>query len=528
MPPTRSFSSYGGVDKLPTLGRGDLTLVSASTSGGLARRLVDLGVKEEALVTFFVLRSSTEMTSPGHVLCDLTYVAGRTFGYPLVQNHAAGSCQLCRRGYVLAELEGDQFLLERRGVKRLRIADASQPRDARDAAELLTRQEALTVRLHEHDTRRTNINLDVRALLKRDSRLAVDFKNLLRRFTPVPLQFIILVGFSYETFHEIAKQAGIEQVCQTATVVLADAVGTLEPIDGANALVAVDFLSDHALLRGINAQLRSKVLGGCVAYLSVVTIADSPRNLADLRIFLSYGEQGPDTFTYRSAMAFMLPWTGEQPPSWAQELQLLRRLASVTGVPGVLEDRRTWLEVTSSTSERLFLPGLKGELKIAPDFVFLNTKHDIERISQGDAYAVVSNLLASARCDNKGLTEQVRRDNPSLSWGQSVYGQVLLCPSNFRDFNDAILRASMLRAANSAELNYSVDEECSAEMLDVLLAEVGAWHYHRGDAFPEFLVSLACGRLRLTRRHLERFTLKVVETDLPDYLKLLARSIPQD
>jgi hypothetical protein len=132
---------------------------------------------------------------------------------------------------------------------------------------------------------------------------------------------------------------------------------------------------------------------------------------------------------------------------------------------------------------------LHGELKIAPDFVFLDTKRDIELISQADVYAVVSNLLATARCDNKGLTEQVRRDSPPLRWGQSVYGQVLLCPSNFRDFNDAVLRASMLRAANTAELNYSVDEQCSGEMLDMLLADVGAWHHRRGDALPEFLVA---------------------------------------
>jgi hypothetical protein len=259
-----------------------------------------------------------------------------------------------------------------------------------------------------------------------------------------------------------------------------------------------------------------------------VTIADSARNLADLRIFLSYGERGPETFTYRSAMAFMLPWAGERPSPWAQELQLLRRLASEATLPVVLEERRVRLEGSSSTSAALFLPGLHGEMKIAPDFVFLDTKRDIELISQADVYAVVSNLLATARCDNKGLTEQVRRDSPPLSWGQSVYGQVLLCPSNFRDFNDAVLRASMLRAANTAELNYSVDEQCSSEMLDVLLADVGAWHHHRGDALPEFLVSLACGRLRLMRRHLERLATEVGQADLPEHVKLLGRSIPQE
>jgi hypothetical protein len=528
MPSAKSFSSYGGIDKLPSLGRDDLVLISASTSGGLARRLSGMEVDESALLTLFLLKSSAEMASPGHVLCDLTYVSGRTFGYPLVKNHSAGTCELCKRGYVLAELEGDQFLLERRGVKRLRIAEASQPRDAREAAELLARQKVLSVRLHKQDTRRTDVALDVQALLQQNNQVASDFRRLLQRFTPAPVKFIVLVGFSYDAFSEIVKQAGMEEICRSAKVVLADAVGQLDPIEGANALVVVDFLSDHALLRGINAQLRSKVLGGCVAYLSAVTIADSSRNLADLRIFLSYGERGPDTFTYRSALSFMLPWSGERPSSWAEELQLLQQISFEGSLPKALDERRICLEEASSMSEGLFLPGLKGPLTIARDFVFLNTEHNIEDISQADVYAIVSNLLATARCDNKGLTEPVRRDSPPLTWTQSVYGQVLLCPSNFRDFNDAVLRASMLRAANPAELNYSLDEQCSAEVLDVLLADIDAWDHHRGDALPEFLLSLACGRLRIARQHMERLMFKLTHAALPDHLNTLIGVIPQE
>jgi hypothetical protein len=185
-----------------------------------------------------------------------------------------------------------------------------------------------------------------------------------------------------------------------------------------------------------------------------------------------------------------------------------------------------WLESTSESSDAVFLPGVGGELKLAADFVFLDTTNALERISQADVYAVVSNLIATERCDGKGLTEPVRRDSPPLSWTQSVYGQVVLCPSNFRDFNDAVLRASLLRAADPTELNFSVDTQSSREMLDVLLADIDSWAQGRGDALPEFVLSLACGRLRLVHRHQEQFLTALVSSQVPGHLKLLAAAIP--
>ena len=526
MPTAKSFSSYGGVDKLPRLSKGDLLLVSASTSGGLARRLVALGADPDTLATLYLLRSAPETRSPGSVLCDLTYRPGRTFGYPHIRNFAADSCELCNKGYVLAQLEGDQFLLERRGVKRLRIVRSSQTPDARASAELLTRRGALKVRFHARDTRRTDVHLEVEDVLKCETTVSVNLRRLLTRYVPIPLNYVVLVGISVDSFNALLATAGMTNLCQSASVVEANAVGLLTPVEGGNALVLVGLLDDHAVLRSINAQMRSKAPGGCVAYLSAVTIAESARNREDLRIFLSYGEHGPETFTFRSAMDLMLPWTGDKPSSWSQELDLLRRLAERATLPEQLAARREWLESTSESAVAVFLPGVGDELKLAPNFVFLDTKNAIERISQADVYAVVSNLIATERCDGKGLSEPVRRDSPPLRWSQSVYGQVLLCPSNFRDFNDAVLRASLLRAAEPAELNYAVDTECSREILDVLLADIESWTQGRGDALPEFVLSLACGRLRLVARHQELFLAALAAADLPEYLKLLATAVP--
>ncbi len=525
MPTGKSFSSYGGIEKLPLLGTGDLILVSASTSGELASRLIGLNVHEDALLTLFLLSSSPAMQTKGKLLCDLTYRPGRTFGYPLVENQPAASCTLCQKGFILAELSGDQFLLENRGIKRLRVSHGSQPKDARDDIESLSRAKLLKVALRSASSHQTDIEVDVRGLLIASASVRQKYVRLLTRFTPAPVTYVVLVGIDEDLFDELAIEARLFNVLAEAKVVKADVLGNLPPVEGGNVLVAIGHLFDHAALRGINAQLRAKVPMGCVSYLSVVTVADSARNLSDLRTFLSWGEYGADTFIYRGAVEFMLPWAGKGLAAWTQELEFLQALRSDSELPDELADRLNWLESSSSIVDQLFLPGKDGELQIANDFVYLNTKIDKDQISQADIYAVVANLLACTRCENEGLKPSTSRGSVPLRWTQSVYGQVLLCPSNFKDYNDAVLRGAFLRAASSEELCYSVDEGCSSEMLDILLAEIQGWSHGKGNALPEFLISLSCRRLKLKDTHLEQFQSAMKASSVPQYLVKLAAEI---
>ncbi|MDP3832584.1 MAG: hypothetical protein Q8Q82_01385 [Hydrogenophaga sp.] len=526
-PPVKSFSSYGGVSKLPLLGKSDLMIVSASTSGGLAEVLVEQGIDEEMLVTLYFLLSSSKNKTKGKVVCDLTYVRERTFGYPPIDSFPSNSCALCNKGFVVAELEGDQFLLERRSVKRLRIGGASQVGAALETIELLARKGLIKVRLHKEDSRRSDIDIDTLSALEDGGHLHAPFLRLISMFAPAPTHFVVAVGLSMEAIRELFTNAGLLEYVSEAQFVSANEVGTLEPKAGANALVLVDYLCDHALLRAVNAQLRLKVAGGAVSYLSALTIADSPRNLADLRIFLQYGEHGAETFIFRSASELMLPWTGDRSSPWALELQVLRSIQSDCLLPQSLQDRIRWLSETACSGDQLFLAGSAGELMISPDFVLLDTRKDRESISQGDVYAVVCNCLAAERCDKQPLDAKVQRAHPTPVWGQSLYVQSVLCPSNFRDFNDAVLRAAMLRGADEQELNYSVDELCSDEMCEVIRADVTSWHQGKGDSLPEFLMSMSSGRLRLQNHHVERIRDCVRSAGLPRYLELMVERIPQ-
>lgn len=522
-PPSKSFSSYGGVNDSLRIGRNDLVLISASTSGGLAKRLIELGAEPSMILTLYALNSSLENSANwiGKLLCDLTFSKLKGFGYPAIDNQPAAACSLCEQGYVLAELEGDQFLLEKRAVKRLRVGAASQSDQARAIAEELSRKLAVKVRLQKSGSQR--IDIDIFQIASASDKLASAFARLLTRFAPTPIDFIVRVGVQESTARHFFENAGLEKEFDSATVVDGGDVNNLPAKKSGNAVVLVPFLCDHALLRGINAQLRPKVDGGCVAYIAGLTIADSARNMSDLRIFLQFGEHGPETFIFRSVREFMLPWSRTQDSAWAAELALLQRIQSYGVMPDAIKQRLDFLQNTALAAEELFLPGLGGKLDINPDFVLLNTKDRRELISQGDVFLAVSNCVAAARCNNVAIDAKVTRDSPTPTWRQTVFGQSVLCPSNFRDFNDAVLRAALLRAADVQELNYCVDEVTSEEMLDVIRAELNSWPEKKGDSLPEFLLSIACRRLRLTSSHLAQLGDLLDASSLPDWLQVLAK-----
>lgn len=521
-PPAMSFSSYGGLDALSSLRKQDLVVISASTSGGLASRLIQLGASEQLVVTLFSLMGDGK-PSKSPVVCDLAFRPGRPFGYLPIENQTQGICKWCDQGYLLAPLEGDQFLLEKRPIKRLRISKSDQTHETRRRLERLTRKGYFKVDVHGASSQKTQIVFDADRAIQEDEGLRSSLIRLLRRYAPAPLDAVVLIGVQRTTYEGLIQEAGLTAALGSAALFDGGQVSAMPSQLHAGVLVLVGCLNDHALLRGVNAQLRTKAQHGCVTYLAAMTFADSNKNLADLDMFLSYGEHGKETFTFKSAESLLLPWKLSLRSPWDEERELLQRMRNDLELDKVLVSRLEALESAGSMDQALFLVGKnEQELKIAPDFVYLDTQHNAENISQADIFLVVSNLLAAARAN--GLTNGLAKEHHQ--WAQSVYGQVLIdlpavCPRNLRDYNDSILRASFLRAANKEELNFSVDEECSGEVLDVLLAELAGWSDGRGDSLPEMLLALATGRLKLQPSDEARLIEDPLNKTLPSHLRQL-------
>lgn len=117
-----------------------------------------------------------------------------------------------------------------------------------------------------------------------------------------------------------------------------------------------------------------------------------------------------------------------------------------------------------------------------------------------------------------GLDEPPLRQAVVSAWRQTSLLQTPLCPSNFKDFKDAILCAALLRAATEQEQNYVLDYLLKAEMLDVLVGQLRTSTGYAGDSLPKFLLALATGRLLLTRSHTVQLLRAISESPLPEYL----------
>lgn len=522
--PARSFSSYGGQRQIGRLSASDLALISASTSGSLAQMLVEQGARPDSVVTLYYLGEGQAAPRPNQVLCDLTISGDRSFGYQPVENHRAGACKLCKAEHLLAELEGDQFLLQQRQHRLLRFTKTTQTDDARATLAELCSGQAMRVVVRPDPVLPSAIAFDERHLLACPD-IRKDFIRLLRRYCPQPLALIVRIDISNELLSTLIEEAGVSGAAGGASAIdWSDLSRQAQLAEGQGVLVVFGCLVNHNVARQVNATLRSVVNGGNVAYLSALTVAATPYQYHDLKMFLGYGERGAETFTFRDARRLALPGTTGSTNAWGDELALLERMPHILEMP-TLEVRRQMLSGDPTASDGLFLPGKGGALAIQRDFVFLDTSMGTANITQADIFGVVSNLFAAARAMGRDLSQKPAA-GAIVELAQSVYGHVLLDPDSFATFNDAVLKASLLRAARPGELMYEVDEAHSSAMLAIIRAELAGWPAGTGDALPEMLLALATGRLKL--RDLDRmgFRAAAKAADLPTHLVALVDAIP--
>ena len=85
-----------------------------------------------------------------------------------------------------------------------------------------------------------------------------------------------------------------------------------------------------------------------------------------------------------------------------------------------------------------------------------------------------------------------------------VQTHTVLSVETFSRYNDGIIQASFLRAAHPIEINYRDTPVESRLMLDLLRQMIRYADRQQGEALAEFLLAIACGRLRLVEGDLAR------------------------
>ncbi len=157
---------------------------------------------------------------------------------------------------------------------------------------------------------------------------------------------------------------------------------------------------------------------------------------------------------------------------------------------GALKERATR---TSIPHDSLFLPRTDGTpLVLRHGSVFFSGTQT-DNVSQTAVYAMVSAAMQAARepvPDNrKSATRPGFDDNPFV--------RTVLDPSMFARFNDGILQASLLRSAQRSELDYSASKDLSHQFASICRSVFVSHNDAVGDAALEFIHALATKKVSL-------------------------------
>lgn len=490
-PMVNSFSSWpginGGYDF--TQPKRTLALISASTSGNMARELVSRKMlsRDRVLILFGLIQSPSDVT----VLCNLVADPRYSDKLPLVtEEYREPDCPMCKTGSTAVHFVGDQFLAD--AIRHVGIKITGR-----------------------------DIEVDTKAFLGRyRCRGALGMRRQSNNATAVDSYFVDVTKLKGSVFDDRVKAACDRHLAaSTKLIVNAD--------DPASAQLALD-IADKFAPEGVDRPVSAKDLGkiGADSVLGSVLIVagcigsggclqsisrdlrdpagDVPRTFligvakhtqhsrhASLRGDLVYSSTD-----HKHAVVILEELTLPErhgPSAWEVEREALNALVEPdSGAalgPNLVEivlDRINAIDGLQSNVDSFFWAAPDGpSLGLRKTFAFWDGEYDPADASHGD-------ILFTIACVLENL-----RDGRSPRLRQTAFYHGFIAPSTFGRFNDGVIQSAFLRAAMPGELDYSGDEDASREMARLLKRIFSEWDRPRGEATIEFLISLMCGRMRL-------------------------------
>lgn len=498
-----SFGSYGGLsnDTLESPSAA-LVLISASTSGSMAKKIADSGVPSDSIVTIFYLG---ETPPQHHVLCDLNQ-ARTAGGSAPARNQTEAACELCARGSIPLRMEGDGFLPEPPKVTCCLVLESHIPPWLHSFVAAAVASEAVRSAVSRPGTDTTDeIYIDAHRLVREDQNLREKWARLLSRGVPADVTRIVYFeddsaskAFAQELETFLAKRAA-----KPPAILGFGRNASLRQTDIASAGATVVVAS--ALVKGRRITSASRELRespGPIVYIAALGRTESQEAHKRLRSNLVKSTSGVDHVFQCALEIHLPPARPDSASSWACERRLLEEWSNRTVLPDALVERLDVLAKGMEAGERgfreqLFLRSFQGHmLKLRKNSIFVPKACDPATVSQADVFLCVSATLHKLRGEPA---------SPE-TLGRGLRHHALLDPANFERFTDGVIQASFLRAALPIELDYTVDTTASGSMAEFLRAMFRNPEA-QGEAALEFVMAIATRRLFLAatdRQSLER------------------------
>lgn len=529
MPIIDSFRSYEGLSDTDLEDMGNsLFIISASTSGNLARSAFSKGVERAKLITLFLL---SEEQDDQNVLCQLRHDTLNPDGPELLESWSEVNCPLCKRGSTPIQIGGDLFLTALPQTVCVDIVKRHLPDEQRAVISRLSGHGVF--RAHRHIGGNTSeISLDLQSAFVGATAspeilgFRAEWERLLRRFIPANVTHIVHPIYPYAT--ELAQSIssfGLQFVKPNFILSTGADLASSSVAPNGCAVVTTPCLDDHIELMGINRDLRAKIPGGTALYLFPVIRASSESQAKGIIMNLTFGDRGANTYSLYQMHKIYLPENRSVDP-WHKEIKCIKVIEdwleeNGDEIPEYLAKRKKLLNESSVEGliDNLFWPDSSGKsLKIRSNFVLLPTDDGEKYLDQVDIFVVISALLNNLR----------QLDGPD-SLNAVQYQKKVLSPKNFIRFNDGVIQAALLRAARGSELNYAASEDgkLSTELTNHVLEMIRGADSENGEALSEFMLAISVGALRLESDDNNRIVESILSAGdaAPPVVKLFAEAL---
>lgn len=477
-----SFHAYEKLQTIYPPSEDYFCIVSASTSGGMARQLEVQRFREDCVVT---LIDRTTNDRYGRVLIPLDKV---NYSLPVKADD----------GFTLIEIIGENFSAKSKPPKSILISLKHTPKLLPDFQKYFGMNGVQGFNTASHPKKLLNLNPEG---VVESQDFAKWLSDEIDWSVSLATNLIIHADDLGSQALAIKAQELLQAKLGASKTIQCVSYGELERVDfekvtGALAVTVV--ARDGGILRQISRDLRAYLHQKIPRrFLTPFAIPQSARAWAQLKSFLI---KNPTPRDYGFSNWLCLPvGKDERDNAWNRLTQLCSMAqVDVKGFGNTVE--RTVLndsldKATDLLEKHRFelLPTYNGEaLALSDGFLFFSKGSEVanncKAVPQSTVYLTIAAVLQYAR----------EHSEHELRLQPSGYESVVLSPECFLRFNDNILQACFLRACLPSELDYSASPDLSKLMRELIAKIFSRWEKAYGDSALEFAAALAVGTLKLT------------------------------
>ncbi|GEM_PF-5913206 len=524
-----SFKSYDGLKDWHPLPRPAFIIISATTSGRLAEKVVQKVDRTSSEIwTIISLEATAKMDSEcsnAVASTEIFTLSRKLTGKPTLEGLRPvfeTNIKQVPPGCETISIVGERFLNQNAKPKLVRLVHKSLDDDTKEILTQLARWNLTKVARGKFDGKaRWSVSFDMEQLLKKycadeENRPSL-LKTWLRNYSfpgPIAIVYPSNPGPSAAPVTKAGRDLAVkvQDLLREATPGISAEVFSSDELnstakmkearlENCGVIVVAPVIGNGFVFKQISAQLRHVQPQGPRLFLAFAVLPESHAHLEQLKNDLKLAS---DECFYEFKYKFAIP-IGRLDSSfeWDKEIKVLENVVKNSEeknefLSAMVKERIEFLSQRKELDgNHVFLPTLVGKpLPLSSGFALWEKNVAIA----GDGHGAIV-LLTIAAFLEASRAARSKADATSLKTG--LFQHALIAPENFTRFNDGVIQAALLRAAYPSELNYSVSPEASHDMERLLLKWLDLAAEPAGYAAAEFLFALCQGRLKLCNGHTE-------------------------